>query len=144
MPASPPSTPIRVIVVLGPEETHPLRRALLRGGDPEATVAFPGDDDASALHLGWRDGDQLVAVASFLPREDGVQIRGMAVEPGRRGEGLGAALLAEARRSLAGPFWANARVEVVGFYEAQGMVAVGDEFVTPDTGLPHRRVEDPE
>lgn len=131
------------IIPLPAAATHPLRRAVLRGGDPAAVVVFPLDDKPGALHLGVEDGGELVGVGSFLPTPEGVQIRGMAVAPERRGQGMAAALLAEARRRLEGPFWANARVEAVGFYVRQGMAVVGDEFTTPDTGLPHRRVVDP-
>lgn len=40
---------------VAPVQTYTLRRAVLRGGRPEAVVAFPGDEAPGALHLGvWR------------------------------------------------------------------------------------------
>jgi GNAT superfamily N-acetyltransferase len=119
---------------------------VLRAGDPAADVHFPQDDAEGAFHLGVHDGPDLVAVASFSPDgTGGFQLRGMAVAPEHQGQGLGAALLAEGveRCRAAGGtrLWANARRPVVVYYLQMGMEPKGDEFVTADTGLPHRRVE---
>ncbi len=127
-------------------DTHALRRSVLRGDDPDAEVAFPGDDADGALHLGAFVDGELVGVASFLPHADpdgtepATRIRGMAVDGAHRGQGVGERLLEEGLARFTGRAWANARVEVVGWYERRGFEAVGEAFTTPDTGLPHRYV----
>ncbi len=42
---------------IGPEATHALRRAVLRGGRADAAVSFPDDAAPGALHLGVWAGD---------------------------------------------------------------------------------------
>jgi len=132
-------------------ECHPLRRAVLRAGDPAAVVDWPEDSAAGAFHLGVRSDATLVAVASFAPvatpmrpRAQAWQLRGMAVEPARQRCGYGVALLDAALTRLrakgADVLWANARDTAVGFYVRYGMRVVGDGFVQPDTGLPHHVV----
>jgi GNAT superfamily N-acetyltransferase len=99
------------------------------------------------------DGDgTVVGIATFLEREcpgrPGVhparQLRGMAVAPGRQGEGLGAALLAagvaRCRADGAAVLWAHARLGAVPWYEAHGLTAEGEEYVYGVMGLPHRLV----
>jgi GNAT superfamily N-acetyltransferase len=131
--------------------THDLRLRVLRTGTPSTDPVFAGDDDADALHFGARDGDALVGVASLRPEPtpwraglSAVQLRGMAVEPSRQGEGIGQRLLdaviARARAGGFGVLWANARTSALAFYSSAGMTAVGDEFTPAATGLPHRVV----
>ena len=130
------------------EEAHPLRRAVLRGGDPASDLHYPQDDDPASFHLGVDVDDELVGVASFTPAETPYragerawQLRGMAIEPARQGQGLGAALIAEAvdriRRDSASVLWCNARDTAIGFYEGLGFIVHGEGFVTPDSGLRH-------
>jgi GNAT superfamily N-acetyltransferase len=130
-------------------DAHPLRRAVLRGGDPASDLHYPQDDNPDSFHLGAFDDDgTLVGVASFTPAETpyraGVaawQLRGMAVAPESQGSGLGAAVIAAAVdriRSTGAPvLWCNARDTAVGFYDGLGFIVHGDGFVTPDSGLPH-------
>lgn len=134
------------VVELSAGQTHDLRRRVLRDGDPTAPVEWVGDDSPSTLHLGLVDDDgTIVAISTWLRDGDAVQLRGMATETGLSGRGLGATLLAagveRADRSGAARIWANARTTALAFYVRHGFVAEGPEFVTPDTGLPHRRVE---
>jgi GNAT superfamily N-acetyltransferase len=131
--------------------THDLRRRVLRTGTPSTDPVFAGDDDPGGVHLAARDGDVVVGVASLLPRATpwragwrAVQLRGMAVEPSRQGEGIGRtlfdAVIAQARARDMRVLWANARTSALAFYEAAGMATVGDQFTTAATGLPHRVV----
>jgi energy-coupling factor transporter ATP-binding protein EcfA2 len=144
------------VVDLRPDETHDLRWRVLRASMPSAEVTFDGDDLPSTLHLGIaRDTDpvtsvdgSIVAVSTWVrapfadrPEASAVQLRGMATEPARQGEGLGAQLLdaglQRARTTGADLVWARARSTALPFYLAHGFVTSGAEFVDATTGLPH-------
>ena len=136
------------VVDISSADTLDLRGRVLRGGSDHG--GFPDDDLAGTFHLGARDGDSIVGVATFVPREDGVwQLRGMAVEPARQGLGIGAAILDAAanrlRRAGAHLVWANGRDTALGFYERAGWEVVGEGYVLPverdRPGMPHHRVE---
>lgn len=125
--------------------THDLRRRVLRDGDASAVIVWPGDDDPSTTHLGATDASgRLVGVSTWIRRGTAAQLRGMATEPTVAGQGVGTALLtaglALCRRAGCDEVWANARRGALGFYTNAGFTVTGDEFVTPDTGLPHCRV----
>jgi len=133
---------VLVVRVIDAASTHDLRNRVLRGG--LGHDGFPEDAWPETLHLGAVDDDVIVGVATFVPRDDGWwQLRGMAVEPSRQGEGVGRAILADGDRHLrsvgASGVWANARDTALGFYERAGWVVVGDGYVLVD--LPHHRVE---
>jgi thiamine transport system ATP-binding protein len=140
------------IVELAPEDTHDLRRRVLREGRADAPVTFDGDGEEGTTQLGARDASgTLVGVSTWLwrpcPVEPGGrdrQLRGMAVEPSRQGGGVGAALLVagveEAARLGATAIWANARDSALGFYTRHGFEVLGDGFVDETTGLAHHRV----
>ena len=69
------------------------------------------------------------------------QLRGMAIEPDRQGEGIGAHLLAAGieRCAAAGSelVWAHARSTALDFYVRHGFTVSGDEYIEPATGLAH-------
>jgi len=131
-------------------EIRPLRHSVLRAGQPAEDSIYPIDD--AAVHVGAWDEGALVGCATVFPEPyagppevpGAWRLRGMAVAPDRQGSGLGrivlAAALAAAREAGASLVWANARSPAVGFYVKEGWQTVGPEFVTPDTGLPHRRI----
>lgn len=129
-----------------------LRRQVLRPGQPDATF---GAEHPLAVHVAAYDGADVVGVASVFPEpwpgappvppaRAAWRLRGMAVAPAFRRRGVGAAVLDEAvdaaRAAGAPVLWANARVDALPFYVARGWCALGDVFVTADTGIPHRRV----
>ena len=143
------------VVELRAEDTHPLRRAVLRdhlpAGDAGARdVDYASDRVPGSFHLGVRDAaGRPIAIASFTPEPSGdrpgrraMRLLGMAVEPGTRGAGLGRAIvdaaLARLRADGVEVCWANARSSALGFYERLGFSVVGDEFER--VGLPHRIV----
>lgn len=134
------------VVELTADETHDLRRRVLRDGTPSSEVRLASDDAPGTTHLGVRDGTgRVVATSSWSPGDDGrVQLRMMATDPTVRGTGLGHHLLdagiERARRAGVEVVWANARDSALGFYQAAGFEVVGDGFVTADTGLPHHVV----
>lgn len=130
-------------------EAYPLRRAVLRGGDPSAHVEWAEDDRPGAFHLGVRDaGGLVIAVASFSeeptdtrPGAKAWRLRGMAVAENRQGQGIGKTIVdtgvARVHALGATVLWCHARDTAIPFYARQGFVTVGDGFTTDETGLPH-------
>jgi thiamine transport system ATP-binding protein len=140
------------VIELSPAQTHDLRRRVLREGRDDADVVFDGDDEESTLHLGAVDaGGTLVGVSTWLWRPCPIdagpcdcQLRGMAVDRSRQGDGIGGVLLAAGvERALAAgatAVWANARDTALGFYARNGFGVIGDGYVDTATGLPHHRI----
>lgn len=139
------------VVEITPADTHALRRRVLRNGSPTARVVFDGDDASGTVHLGLRDGLEIVGVSTWLrrpcpvlPSDTDRQLRGMAVATSRQSQGLGAVLLAggidRARADGATVVWANARDTAIDFYVRNGFTVEGDGFVDPTTELPHHVV----
>ncbi|MDQ1748340.1 MAG: hypothetical protein QOD07_2603 [Frankiaceae bacterium] len=131
------------------DEIFPLRHAVLRPGRPVTYSVY--SEDAGAVHVGAWDDGELVGCATVFPdpwagpsppaEEKAWRLRGMAVDPSRQGQGVGGAVLAEAVAAAvearAPLLWANARTQALRFYARHGFAEAGEEFVTPDTGLPH-------
>jgi ribosomal protein S18 acetylase RimI-like enzyme len=129
-------------------QTEALRSSVL-GWEP---APVPGDEDASAVHLGEVNvSGRVTAVVSFAvhpcPDRPGViamYLWAMAVAPELQQLGAGRRLLVEvmsrARAANAEVVWADAREEAVGFYERCGAIAVGDPYSDDVTGLPDRRI----
>jgi predicted GNAT family N-acyltransferase len=139
------------LVELQPQETHALRRAVLRTGTPNDEVVFDGDELESTFHLGLRVDGEVVAISTWVerpypdrPGDRAFQIRGMATVDARRGEGLGERLLdagiERCRRDGAALVWARARDTALAFYVRHGFVTVGLGYVDLTTGLPHHDV----
>ena len=128
---------------------HELRRRVLRGNDPELSVADPRDGDVTTRHFGGFVDDRLVVSASFYlatapVTEDLVsyQLRYMATDFDVQGRGYGAAVVEvafdELRAVGAEQVWAYARDSALGFYVATGWTIVeGSEFISAETQLPH-------
>ncbi len=137
------------VVRLTAEETHGLRLDVLRRDMDTQVVTFPEDADPAAVHLGVRDGDELVATSTWIPRpyegRPAVQLRGMATAWDRQGTGLGGVLIdagvAHARSIGVHVVWANARDSALAFYERHGFEVAGDGFNDASTTkLPHHVV----
>lgn len=138
------------VVDLDSPATHDLRRRVLRDHGTGAGVEFPEDARPGTVHLGVVDeGGALLAVATVLPEPTphrpgaaAARLRGMAVEPGRQGSGVGTLLLdAVVARARAGGhtvIWANGRDGALGFYERHGWAIVGNGFES--VGIPHHVV----
>lgn len=96
--------------------------------------------DDKALHLLALDAqNHAIGTARLLPTG---QIGRMAVLREWRRQGVGAALLiallAEAAAGDYPPLFLNAQLTALSFYQRQGFVAEGAEFL--DAGIPHRRM----
>lgn len=138
------------VVEIDAAATHDLRRRLLRESRADAEVSFAEDHLPGTFHLGVVDGSgAVVAVATFFPRSTphrpgarAVQLRGMAVEPGQQGSGVGRLLVeaavARLREDEVHVLWAYGRDTALGFYERLGWEVVGEGFVTQ--GVPHHTV----
>jgi GNAT superfamily N-acetyltransferase len=132
--------------------TRELRRSVLRPTfAPDA--ALPGDDLADAVHIGAVDGDGTVVgtcivfpePCPWLPAVRGAwHLRQMATAPDRRGEGIGAAVLAAAVEHVRGRgapiVWCHARETAVGFYAAHGFRRHGEVFIDTEHPIPHLRM----
>lgn len=134
--------PLTVRELSGPDDRaalYDLRLRILRPGFPPEAAVFPGDDDAATVHLGaFTDEGRCVGIASLYANQ-GLQLRGMAVEPERQGTGVGAALIRrihEVAAERGETLWCNARVSAVGFYRRLGWETEGEEFDIPTVG-PH-------
>jgi GNAT superfamily N-acetyltransferase len=125
--------------------SRPLRNRVLRPHRLDDVPAY--DADPGAIHLAAFLDDAVVGCATIFPSPStddpsAWQLRGMAVDPARQGEGIGravvAAAIAVARGAGARQLWANARVSALAFYEATGWQPRGEVFVHGDSGLPHK------
>ncbi|MDJ0640508.1 MAG: GNAT family N-acetyltransferase [Paracoccaceae bacterium] len=98
--------------------------------------------DADALHLIAFHDDAPVGTARLLLQDGTGKIGRVAVLDAARGLGLGKALMEEAatvlREEGAAKAILAAQTHAIGFYEALGYVAYGDEFM--DAGIPHRNM----
>ncbi|MEO6126223.1 MAG: GNAT family N-acetyltransferase [Ilumatobacteraceae bacterium] len=140
------------IVEITAAETHPLRTAVLRGGDPTRPVTFDLDAHPESVHLGALDeADELVAVSSWMPNpiadfpeHRSIQLRGMATAAEAQSTGIGGALFeAGVERATARGFtliWARARDSALSFYDRHGCTVIGDGFIDDTTRLPHHVV----
>lgn len=139
-----PSTVARIIGV---------RHAVLRAGLPESTAHFDGDDDPHTRHWAVTRAGVVIACATVVSKALPVpcsapspplrQLRGMAVLPEYRGQGIGAALLAAIIADEQGPLWCNAREAAVAFYRQQGWSPIGERFDIAPIG-PHLRMTSPQ
>lgn len=144
------------VVAISSEQTHPVRRVVLRADTPTKDVSFSEDDWPGAVHLGVLDpasidADHIIATSTWIPRETplrpgvcAVQLRGMATLQPYQGCGVGAALITagviHARALGAELVWANARDAALAFYLREGFEVDGDGFIDDATQLPHHVV----
>ena len=109
-----------------------------------------GDSDPAAVHVAALEGDAVLGACLLLPNAGphhpdepaAWQLRGMATDASRRGQGIGAAVLdgavAEIRRRGGRLLWCKARVTAMPFYAAHGFALDSAEYIEPETGLLHR------
>lgn len=140
------------IVRLAANDTHALRRSVLRDGTASDVVEFDGDDEPATFHLGVAVDDEVVAISSWMrrPLDDepaAYQLRGMATAPAVGSTGVGSRLLRagfdECKSRGATIVWARARITARDFYVRHGFEVIGDEFVDATTGLPHVLIRRP-
>jgi predicted GNAT family N-acyltransferase len=121
-----------------------LRHAVLRARLPRESAIFAGDELPTTRHFVATVDGRIVGCVTLLLNEwndePAWQLRGMAVEPGMQGSGIGAKLLAAAEEStVSSPtqlLWCNARVPASKFYQKRGWELVSEQFDIPTAG-PH-------
>lgn len=133
------------------EDTHDLRRQVLRSGRADLEVRFPEDEEPGAFHLAVLDqGRRPVAVVTISPAPttwrpgvDAWRVRGMAVTPELRGTGLGTQLLgavvARAQASGVAVLWADGRDTALDFYRRRGWMVEGEGYLAA-TDMSHHTV----
>ena len=130
------------------EQIVDLRWKILRAGLERSTAVFAGDELPTTRHFAAiRDGQVIGCATVLLNTWDGEaawQLRGMAVDEGCQGQGIGRAILLEIERSILEQsdvrlMWCNARLAALGFYGGMGWDAVGDRFQIPTAG-PHYKM----
>jgi N-acetylglutamate synthase-like GNAT family acetyltransferase len=129
------------------EEIVDLRYDVLRAGLPRDAAYFPGDRDATTVHLAAHSNGKVIACATILINQwDGqpaFQLRGMAVDPAWQGKSIGRTLLDEVHRTAINAgvkiLWANARVPAAQFYCKNGWEIVSEQFEIPTAG-PHYKM----
>lgn len=127
------------------ERIVPLRHRVLRPEQPIEVVRYPSDEAPGSIHLAAFDGERIIGCATALVAqaplhdESAYQLRGMAVEPEYRNQGIGARLLAQIELSVKERryplIWCNGRVVAANFYRRHGWTEVGEVFDI--VGIPH-------
>ncbi|MDI9502229.1 MAG: GNAT family N-acetyltransferase [Tissierellia bacterium] len=105
---------------------------------------FRIQEEEKEIHIAAIDAGRVVGVLVLQPQKDqSVKMRQVAVDPKRRGQGIGRALLlfAEAHAKKGGflVMTCHARETAVSFYEKHGYQTVSHPF--EEVGLPHVRME---
>jgi len=132
---------------ISPVDTYELRRALIRPHQRVNEMTWPGDEHIDTLHVGGYRGETLVGIGTIhrqaMPgsvEAEAWRIRGVAVDFGHRGYGLGAMLLnhliEHATISSGRVIWANTTATSFGFFEHHGFRRRGEPFELPEIG-PH-------
>lgn len=117
-----------------------LRYEILRKphGIPRSGAAFPGDEDASTMHLLAISEAELIGCSTLLIDDsDAIQLRGMAVASHWQRRGIGRRMVETAQdiaSSKVKTLWCNARFSAIGFYERHGWVQSGSFFDVPGIG----------
>lgn len=129
-----------------PQQTVPLRSAVLRPDQPVENSVYPLDEDDNAFHLGAVKNGELVGVASLFKEDatradlpDAWRLRGVVTLESVRGEGHGKQLVQMFMDYVAhkggGHLWFNARPDAQGFYENLGFQVEGEPYELGDDGL---------
>jgi predicted GNAT family N-acyltransferase len=131
------------IRLISASATYTVRNDVLRPGRPVTECHFSGDDSKGTFHLGLYKDEKLIGVASFMKNSNPFfypiaqfQLRGMAILPKYKGQGLGSLLLKEGESKIKkgdhDPFlWFNARVNAIDFYKKHGYENFGQKFEVP-------------
>jgi predicted GNAT family N-acyltransferase len=127
------------------DEALELRRRVFVGQQGVTLEADRDGLDPSALHIVAVDDGRVVGTCRLVFDERLARLGRMAVEPDRRGRGLGRAILAlaeaEARAAGAERIRLHAQLAARSLYERGGFDVKGEEFM--EEGIPHLTMEKP-
>jgi predicted GNAT family N-acyltransferase len=127
------------------DEALELRRRVFVGQQGVTLEADRDGLDPSALHIVAVDDGRVVGTCRLVFDERLARLGRMAVEPDRRGQGLGRAILAlaeaEARAAGAERIRLHAQLAARSLYERGGFDVKGEEFM--EEGIPHLTMEKP-
>lgn len=128
-----------MIKIISPEETYPVRRAVLRKNFPNEPHQFKGDFDENTFHLGYFQENEIIGILTIMKNENVAQLRGMAVSEDFQGNGIGKLLIERAEEILQNDkiskIWMNAREKAVPFYERLGYKIEGEIFMIKPIGF---------
>jgi GNAT superfamily N-acetyltransferase len=139
------------VELVDPARTRSLRQRVLRP-DSSPHDPLPGDGQVDAVHIAALDGWKVVGTCFVFPEPcpwrpsdlPAWHLRQMATAEDRRGEGIGAAVLAYAtnyvRATGARLLWCNARHGASAFYARHGWHGVGELFTDAEHVIPHLRM----
>ncbi len=129
------------------ETALPLRSKILRPGLPLSESKYDLDTHPQTFHVGATHEDKLLGVATFypeifslFPEKSAYRLRGMAVDSGQQGKGVGKAILQFGEKrieTLAEIIWFNARESAFPFYLSLNYKQTGPIFDIPNIG-PHK------
>lgn len=118
------------------------RRVFADGMGVPIEVVHDGHDDPPTVHLIAEELGTVLGTLRLLPDGERVKLGHVAVDPERRGEGIGTALLGladqRARELGAATITLNALLDVAPLYEAMGYARDGAPF--DHRGLTHVRM----
>lgn len=116
-----------------------LRRRVFCGEQGVSPAADQDGRDGEALHLVALEGEELLGTCRLLVRGRAARLGRLAVEPGARRRGVGAAILAAAAREAAAvgavDIDLHAQTYALALYERDGYAKRGEEFI--EEGIAH-------
>lgn len=140
-----------IIKKISAEQTRPLRQSVLRPGQQQEDLVYPGDAAPESYHAGLFIDDRLIGIATVYheakPGESSQntwRLRGMATMPEFQGNGYGQILLNNCIAYIVANggklLWCNARLKALNFYKKSGFETISDIFDIPGIG-PHYVME---
>ena len=127
------------------DEALELRRRVFVGQQGVTLEADQDGRDQEAAHIVAVEDGRVIGTCRLVFDEHLARLGRMAVEPARRGQGIGAAILDEAEREAraAGSqrIRLHAQVAARTLYERGGFEIQGEEFM--EEGIPHVTMEKP-
>ncbi len=131
-------------------DTLSIRQQVLRPNLAVDQCHFDGDLNEATFHLGALVDGTLIGIATMMRdaspelaaiSSDQFRLRGMAVLPGHRDQGIGRAILdnciEEVRQRDCNLFWCNARETAARFYTAAGFSKTSETTFDIPTAGPH-------
>lgn len=127
-------------------DTYAIRHSVLREGMPIESCYWDTDENEGTFHLGGFINGTQTGVSTFQKEmfpdtgENAYRLRGMAVLPESRSEGIGSLMLLAGEDRVRNMgfklIWCHARIGAVAFYQRNGWKTIGDVFDIPTAG-PH-------